>query len=204
MASGYIELISKIKPKNNGTFAMVDASDVEMPNGKRLSEVEFGGGGGSGGGCDCDQRLNDLLENPVILVAQPLSFAPSPDFYGVYLYESTPQELGLKPVTAGTKYLVQWGDAEFEETAFAGELPDFGSFVAIGNGEPYGLPESDAPFLIAINEVGVAFFAGADTTPTRRVGIKKAEVKVKESYLPEDWVKGYVEEYINEALGGEY
>lgn len=45
MASGYIELISKIKPKNNGTFAMVDASDVEMPDGKRLSEVEIGGGG---------------------------------------------------------------------------------------------------------------------------------------------------------------
>lgn len=40
-----IELIGKIKPKNNGTFAMVDASDVEMPDGKRLSEVEFGGGG---------------------------------------------------------------------------------------------------------------------------------------------------------------
>lgn len=33
-----IELISKIKPKNNGTFALVDAADVEMPNGSRLSE----------------------------------------------------------------------------------------------------------------------------------------------------------------------
>lgn len=189
--------------ETDGPYPAVNAADVLMPDGKRLSEVEFGGGGGSGGGCDCDPRLNDLLENPVILAAQPLSFALSSDF-GVYLAESTPQELGLKPVTAGTKYLVQWGDAEFEETAFAGELPGFGSFVAMGNGEPYKLPESDAPFLIAINEVGVAFFAGADTTPTRRVGIKKAEVKVKESYLPEDWVKGYVEEYINEALGGEY
>ena len=28
--------------------------------------------------------------------------------------------------------------------------------------------------------------------------------KIQESFLPEDWVKGYVEEYINEALGGEY
>ena len=150
-----------------------------------------------------DSRLDDLLKNPVILPGQNLSFSLSSDF-GVYIAESTPQMLGIAPVTAGTKYLVQWGDAEVEETAFAGELPGFGSFVAIGNGAPYGLPGSDAPFLIAINEFGVAFFAGADTTPTRRVGIKKAEVKIKESYLPEDWVKGYVEEYINEALGGEY
>ena len=33
-----IELISKIKPKNGGSFAMVDAEDVEMPNGDRLSD----------------------------------------------------------------------------------------------------------------------------------------------------------------------
>lgn len=33
-----VELIDKIKPKNSGKFALVDAADVEMPNGKRLSE----------------------------------------------------------------------------------------------------------------------------------------------------------------------
>ena len=33
-----IELIAKIKPKNKGKFALVDAEDVEMPNGKRLTE----------------------------------------------------------------------------------------------------------------------------------------------------------------------
>lgn len=33
-----IELIGKIKPKNNGTFAMVDAADVEMPDGGRLPD----------------------------------------------------------------------------------------------------------------------------------------------------------------------
>lgn len=37
-----IELIGKIKPKNNGNFAMVDAEDVEMPNGERLSEISLG------------------------------------------------------------------------------------------------------------------------------------------------------------------
>lgn len=34
-----IELISKIKPKNGGNFPMVDAEDVLMPNGKRLSDL---------------------------------------------------------------------------------------------------------------------------------------------------------------------
>jgi hypothetical protein len=87
-----IELISKIKPKNNGTFAMVDASDVEMPNGKRLSEVEFGGG-----------------------------------------------SLDMEALIAAVKGAV--------------------------------LDEND---------------------------------KIQEQYLPEEWVQRYVEEYIDEALGGEY
>lgn len=34
-----IELMSKIKPKGGGTFAMVDASDVEMADGTRLDEA---------------------------------------------------------------------------------------------------------------------------------------------------------------------
>lgn len=34
-----IELIDKIKPKNNGSFAMVDAGDVEMEDGTRLPDA---------------------------------------------------------------------------------------------------------------------------------------------------------------------
>lgn len=34
-----ISLIDKIKPKNNGSFAMVDAQDVDMGDGKRLPEA---------------------------------------------------------------------------------------------------------------------------------------------------------------------
>ena len=37
-----VELISKIKPKNNGTFPLVDAADVEMPDGTRLSDFKGG------------------------------------------------------------------------------------------------------------------------------------------------------------------
>lgn len=38
-----IELISKIKPKNGGTFPMVDAEDVLMPDGSRLSTFKPSG-----------------------------------------------------------------------------------------------------------------------------------------------------------------
>jgi YD repeat-containing protein len=34
-----IEIIDKIKPKNNGSFPLVDAADVQMPNGERLTEA---------------------------------------------------------------------------------------------------------------------------------------------------------------------
>lgn len=38
-----ISLIDKIKPKNGGTFPLVDAEDVLMPDGKRLSENSTNG-----------------------------------------------------------------------------------------------------------------------------------------------------------------
>jgi hypothetical protein len=34
-----IELIDKIKPKNGGSFPLVEAADVEMPDGKRLDQI---------------------------------------------------------------------------------------------------------------------------------------------------------------------
>lgn len=34
-----ISLIGKIKPKNNGDFPLVDAVDVEMPDGTRLPDA---------------------------------------------------------------------------------------------------------------------------------------------------------------------
>ena len=57
-----IFLISKIKPKN-GTSPMVDAADVEMPDGKRLSEVDFSGG--QGASITVDSELSATSENPV-------------------------------------------------------------------------------------------------------------------------------------------
>lgn len=38
-----VELISGITPKNNGSFPLVHAKDVEMPDGTRLSNFKGGG-----------------------------------------------------------------------------------------------------------------------------------------------------------------
>lgn len=39
-----VEVIDKIKPKNNGDFPIVEAQDVEMPDGTRLSDQDFSAG----------------------------------------------------------------------------------------------------------------------------------------------------------------
>ena len=36
-----VEVIDKIKPKNNADFPLVDADDIEMPDGTRLSDHDF-------------------------------------------------------------------------------------------------------------------------------------------------------------------
>ena len=42
-----VEITGKFKPKNNGSFSLIDAEDVEMPDGTRLSE--FSGSAGQAG-----------------------------------------------------------------------------------------------------------------------------------------------------------
>ena len=47
-----VEVIDKIKPKNNGNFALVDAADVEMPDGSRLSDFKVRDGKDGAPGMD--------------------------------------------------------------------------------------------------------------------------------------------------------
>lgn len=69
-----VELISGITPKNNGTFPLVHAKDVEMPDGTRLSELTIPDGGNSDNsvktvnGVAPDQNGNVVIEtdmNPI-------------------------------------------------------------------------------------------------------------------------------------------
>jgi uncharacterized protein RhaS with RHS repeats len=46
--NGSIELIAGLKPKNNGNFPLLNAPDVLMPDGRRLSDIDFENLGGGG------------------------------------------------------------------------------------------------------------------------------------------------------------
>ena len=45
--TGSIEVLSGLKPAGKGQFPLIEAEDVLMPDGRRLSNVPLGGGGGS-------------------------------------------------------------------------------------------------------------------------------------------------------------
>lgn len=53
-----VELIDKIKPKNGGDFPLVDAADVEMPDGTRMDKA-------------LDQLREDLTGAGVVVSATP-------------------------------------------------------------------------------------------------------------------------------------
>ena len=67
-----IDLIDKIKPKNNGSFALVDAADVEMPDGSRLSDWKGGSGGSAGSIPTFD--LNGLGMDSIPFNGEEISF----------------------------------------------------------------------------------------------------------------------------------
>ena len=54
-----IPITDKFKPRNNGTFPLVDAVDVEMPDGTRLSDFK------GGASITVDSELSDTSTNPV-------------------------------------------------------------------------------------------------------------------------------------------
>ena len=62
-----VELIDKIKPKNNGGFALVDAADVEMPDGTRLSDQDFSGGLPKVSEAD-DGKIFSVVDGKLVLV----------------------------------------------------------------------------------------------------------------------------------------
>lgn len=61
---GSVELISGITPKAGGDFPLVEAKDVLMPDGSRLSNFS-GGGGGGGSTIVVDSELSPTSTNPV-------------------------------------------------------------------------------------------------------------------------------------------
>lgn len=70
-----IYLIDKIKPKNNGTFAMVDAADVEMGDGTRL-DAFLAAMAGNSGNLDIDYEADLAFDTEELVVGMSNSLVP--------------------------------------------------------------------------------------------------------------------------------
>ena len=60
-----VPLIDKIKPKNGGKFAIADAEDIDMPNGKRLDKFAE----------DTETRMSALESQKVVFLTEDEYFA---------------------------------------------------------------------------------------------------------------------------------
>ena len=104
--NGTIELISGIKPKNDGNFPLVDAKDVQID--------------------DTGARLTDLL-NRDIYPKQTVTVSEAVD--GIYVY-SVPDELAFTLIK-GKTYAVEWNGKTY--SCVAKSLNDY--FTYVGNVE---------------------------------------------------------------------
>lgn len=125
-----------------GEFPLVNAADVAMPDGKRLSEVNFSG--------ETDVEVD-------ILPKQTLEFADNSDL-GSYAVLLSPAPVTLE---YGTDYYVEWdGEAFLSTTCNEGEMSfDGAPVIGMGNtgllggasdGQPYAIGYIPAADLLVI------------------------------------------------------
>lgn len=125
-----------------GEFPLVNAADVAMPDGKRLSEVNFSG--------ETDVEVD-------ILPKQTLEFAYNSDV-GCHAVQLNPSPVTLE---YGTDYYVEWdGEAFLSTTCNEGEMIfDGAPVIGMGNpglfggasdGRPYAIGYIPAADLLAI------------------------------------------------------
>lgn len=122
-------------------------------------------------------------------------FTLSPDF-GIYIVAVSPPPFTL---TVGETYKVFWDDVEYSVEALdiSQLIPDA---VAMGNGPAFGMGgNAEAPFIIVQDSLGVSFAALVDYDQPHTVAIYQGD-----SVATESFVRSYVEQYIGDALGGEY
>jgi hypothetical protein len=144
------------------------------------------------------------------------------EFYGTGIMPS-PSVLKL-----GEKYIVEWDDEIYEcigqDTS---AVMDGDDAICIGNGEAFGLEGNSEPFIIAIpnDKSGAMFLSLTDTEPTvhtvRIYRIAKplpsitandfgkilqisTEGELETVSVSESSIATYIDNYISNALGGEY
>ncbi len=169
-------ILEKIKQANGKTYALVDAADVEMPDGKRLSEVEFGGGN--------DPRLDELLvdKERIILEYDARPFETDSLIEGFRAWSAVPALFKLED---GKEYKVQWGEEVFTCTAAAMNLSGIPG-IGAGNASFIGLgDDTKEPFLLGYSvEQDVNIILTNSEAEENSFGISVVEPKVSENFLP--------------------
>ena len=164
----------------------------------------------SGGGAS---SWNDLTDKPFyesqvetdVLEKQTIDgFAYSESWYAYTPGAVSPAQFVL---VSGNTYLVEWDGTVYTCEAYAYEQGGY-SVVAIGNGSQIGQPSNGEPFLIVYNttvDVTQIFSNSEDASHTVRIYTTEKTIKqLDEKYLPMESIKTYIDDYINEALGGDY
>ena len=198
-----IEAIDKFKPKNNQSFALMDAQDIEMPDGKRLSEMEFGGGGGDFPDILEEETRTECQEvEEVLLEAKNFTFSYS-DTYFINIADPLQEpnkvtDLLISEATlsawnshTGPVY-VKWGNETFECA-----MKTVQGVRCVGNTGLIGGEPSDEPFLLGafLDNLWFWLIGTADQTPNREVGISipvKKDVEVQVDVLKEEHLPGKV------------
>ena len=116
--------------------------------------------------------------------------------YGIYVIAMSPPPFAL---TVGEVYTVFWDDETYtcEALDVSQILP---GAVALGNGTGFNMGgNAEAPFIIVQDSQGALFSALVDYEESHTVAIYMDDPVATQSY-----VRTYVEQYISEALGGDY
>lgn len=146
------------------------------------------------------------------LLPQKKSFTSYNDIWGVYtLVYTTTLEVYSKWVANATDIRVKWDGKTYTVTPQTIE-----DMTVVGNVESFGGTGNDEPFLIGImresNDGVYSYYwlIGAltdtqETEHTVKVSMYDYGIyTVNEDNLPMDAIEGIVDNYINEALGGDY
>jgi hypothetical protein len=125
-----------------------------------------------------------------VLAEQELSFTDD----GNGMYQAM---LGAIPLTAGKEYKVLWDGEEYVyEAIIEEEMIAIGSFATLN------------PFAIVVVEENATVCATSDASTTHTIAITEVGTcEIKQEYLPKSLyteIDQRIENYINEALGGDY
>ena len=138
------------------------------------------------------------INTTTIMEDQTISGFTMDESYGMYAGEVYDLAFTLN---VGETYRVSWNGVDY--VCVAGDASDVvvAGAVYLGNGSIAGLSGNGEPFVVVIYGTTMMIFVidSEDSRDSHTIGIYQDDIGVTETYI-----KHYVGQYINEALGGDY